>query len=225
MGKIKKTLFFIAMLLINNTYINALVCDDDNIDILKEHASKVSITYEMDNDYVNDKGEKEKGMYKIIVTGLEEYTSIRIKDLNINEKYTSDNQGNITINNVESGLKKVSIYFDICDTLLITKNLNIPVFNKYSQREECNGITDLDVCMEDYKYQLNESIFQKKIKEYKEAKEKENNSIEKESKISIFFNNVIKFLKNYYLYIIGIIVLVVSVTIYIVVRKKRYTLE
>ena len=79
--------------------------------------------------------------------------------------------------------------------------------------------------MEDYKYQLNESTFQRKIKEYKEAKEQEENEIKKESKISIFFNKVVEFLKNYYLYIIGIIVLVVSVTIYIVVRKKRYTLE
>lgn len=225
MKKIRKVLFIIIMLLINNAYVNAAVCDDDNIDKLKERASKVNITYEMDNDYVNENGEKEKGVYKIIVTGLEEYTSIRIRDLNINEKYTSDNQGNIIIKNVESGIKKVSIYFDICDALLITKTLNIPIFNKYSQREECNGITDLDVCMEDYKYQLNEGTFQKKIKEYKEAKEQEENEIKKESKISIFFNNFVEFLKNYYLYIIGIIVLVVSLTIYIVVKKKRYTLE
>lgn len=225
MKKIKKVLFIMIVLLINNVFVNAAVCDDDNIDKLKEHASKVNITYEMDNDYVNENGEKEKGIYKIIVTGLEKYTSIRSKNLNINEKYTDDNQGNITIKNVESGIKKVSIYFDICDTLLITKTLNIPIFNKYSQREECNGITDLDVCMEDYKYQLNESTFNKKIEEYKEAKEQQENEIKKESKMSMLFNRIVEFLKNYYLYIIGIIILVVSVTIYIVVRKKRYTLE
>lgn len=225
MKKIRKVLFIIIVLLINNVSVNATMCDDDWIDKLKENASKVSITYEMDNDYVNANGEKEKGIYKIIVTGLEEYTSIRSKELKINEEYTDDNQGNIIIKNIESGIKRVSIYSNTCNTLLLTKTLNIPVFNKYSQREECNGITDLDVCMEDYKYQLNESIFQKKIKEYKEAKEQEENEIKKESKISIFFNNFVEFLKNYYLYIIGIIVLVVSVTIYIVVKKKRYTLE
>lgn len=224
MKEIRKVLFIIIVLLINNVPVNATMCDDDWIDKLKENASKVSITYEMDNDYVNAKGEKEKGIYKIIVTGLEEYTSIRSKELKINEEYTDDNQGNIIIKNIESGIKRVSIYSNTCNTLLLTKTLNIPVFNKYSQREECNGITDLDVCMEDYKYQLNESIFQKKIKEYKEAKEQEE-EIKKESKISMFFNKTVEFLKNYYLYIIVIIVLIVSVTIYIVVRKKKYTLE
>ena len=224
MKEIRKVLFIIIVLLINNVSVNATMCDDDWIDKLKENASKVSITYEMDNDYVNAKGEKEKGIYKIIVTGLEEYTSIRSKELKINEEYTDDNQGNIIIKNIESGIKRVSIYSNTCNTLLLTKTLNIPVFNKYSQREECNGITDLDVCMEDYKYQLNESIFQKKIKEYKEAKEQEE-EIKEESKISMFFNKTVEFLKNYYLYIIVIIVLIVSVTIYIVVRKKKYTLE
>ena len=61
MKKIRKVLFIIIMLLINNAYVNAAVCDDDNIDKLKERASKVNITYEMDNDYVNENGEKEKG--------------------------------------------------------------------------------------------------------------------------------------------------------------------
>ncbi len=224
MKEIKRILFAITLLVINSISVKAGICDDDNLDILKEHASKVSITYEMDNDYVNNNGEKEKGMYKIIVKGLEEYTSVRIKELNVNEPYTEENKGDITLSNIESGVKKISIYFDRCNELLITKTLNIPIFNKYSQREECIGITDLDVCKEDYRYQLNESTFQKKIKEYNETKKQEEQE-KKENKTSLFFNNIIKFLKDYYLYIICAIVVVVSITIYIVVRKKRYTLE
>lgn len=224
MKEIKRILFAITLLVINSISVKAGICDEDNLDILKEHASKVSITYEMDNDYVNNNGEKEKGMYKIIVKGLEEYTSVRIKELNVNEPYTEENKGDITLSNIESGVKKISIYFDRCNELLITKTLNIPIYNKYSQREECIGITDLDVCKEDYRYQLNESTFQKKIKEYNETKKLEEQE-KKENKTSLFFNNIIKFLKDYYLYIICAIVVVVSITIYIVVRKKRYTLE
>ena len=73
MKEIKKILFTITLLVINSISVKAGICDKDNLDILKEHASKVSITYEMDNDYVNNNGEKEKGMYKIIIKGLEEY--------------------------------------------------------------------------------------------------------------------------------------------------------
>lgn len=218
MKVIRKITFILVLILFNNISVDAAICDKDNIDKLKEEASKVSITYEMDS-------EKEKGIYKIIVTGLQEDKSIRIKELNINEPYNEENKGNITLYNIESGIKKVSIYFDICDELLITKTVNIPIFNKYSTREECDGIEDLDVCKEDYQYQLNESIFQNKIKEYKELKQQEEQNKESESSITKIFNNIIEFLKKYYFYIIGVIVIAVSITIYIVIRKKRYTLE
>ena len=224
MKEIKKILFTITLLVINSISVKAGICDKDNLDILKEHASKVSITYEMDNDYVNNNGEKEKGMYKIIIKGLEEYTSIRIKELNVNESYTEENKGDITLTNIESGIKKINIYFDRCDELLVTKTLNIPVFNKYSQREECINITDLDVCKENYKYQLNESTFLKKIKEYNETKKQEQKD-QKENRIAILFSNIIEFLKNYYLYIIGAILLIISITVYMLIKKKKYTLE
>lgn len=220
----KKILFLIVLMLLNNIYAKASICDKDSLNIVKERMSKVKITYEMDNDYVNDKGEKEKGMYKIIVTGLEKYTSIRSKELNINEPYTDENKGNITLTNIESGIKRVSIYYDRCNEILITQKLDIPIFNKYSQREECNGITDLDVCKEDYEYQLNEGTFQKKLKDYKEEKEQEKKEQEA-NKTSTFFNNVIEFLKSCYLYIIGGIIFIVIIVIYIVTRKKKYTLE
>lgn len=221
----KKIIFIISLFLVNNIYINAAVCDKENINIIKNQASEVSIKYEKDEEYINSQGEKEKGIYKIKISGLKEDMSVRIKSLNINEKYTDENKGDITLSGIESGIKKISIYFDICNELLITNTLNIPIFNKYSEREECNGITDLDVCKEDYQYELNESIFQKKLKDYKELKEQENNSKKKENKITETFNVVIEFLKSYYLYIISAILIVVFVTIYILIRKKRYTLE
>ena len=83
---------------------------------------------------------------------------------------------------------------------------------------------ELDVCDKWYKYELNETTFLKKINEYKKTQE-ENKDNNNQSKIQIIFNNIVNFLKSYFIYIIIFIVIVCSITIYITIRKKKYSLE
>ena len=130
------------------------------------------------------------------------------------------------LNGVESGIKKIYIYTVEVPTYLRTITVNIPKYNYYSEREECNGISkeELDVCDKWYKYELNETTFLKKINEYKKTQE-ENKDNNNQSKIQIIFNNIVNFLKSYFIYIIIFIVIVCSITIYITIRKKKYSLE
>lgn len=227
MKKIQYILFITTLFLFGNIAVNAGICDDDYLESYKQHANNLKITYELDEEYVDSNGVHQNGIYKISVTGLEKYTSIRIKELDKKVSYSKENQGNVTLTGIESGIKKVSIYFDNCDILLRLVTLNIPIYNKYADREECKGITDLDVCDETYEYELNESTFQYKLKKYNEKKQEELEEEEKnkESKVSIVFNNIVEFLKDYYLYIVISIVVIVAVTGYFVLRKRRYTLE
>lgn len=228
MKKIQYILFITTLFLFGNIAVNAGICDDVTINEFKNKADNLKITYELDETYVDSNGVHQNGIYKISVTGLEKFISVKFYDLNIEETYSKENQGNITLNGVESGIKKVGIYYTRCaDKLLKIVTLNIPIYNKYADREECKGITDLDVCDETYEYELNESTFQYKLKKYNEKKQEELEEEEKnkESKVSIVFNNIVEFLKDYYLYIVISIVVIVAVTGYFVLRKRRYTLE
>lgn len=218
------TLITIICLLIgsNKVYADAL---DDLLRPYKDEANKITTSYQYNDNYVDENGNKKNGMFTIKIKGITNNLKIRIDDSEKYYYYEDTNNGELIIDSVESGLKKVNIYSIKYSKFLKAINVSIPKYNYYSERTECKGITDLDVCDKWYEYELNESIFQKKIQDYKEEKKLENNEIKKESKISIFFNNIFEFLKNYYLYIIGSIVLIVSITIYIVIRKKKYTLE
>lgn len=215
MKYIKRILFIFVLFTFNAISVNAGICDKENINYYKSYYDNLDITYEMDEDYG-------KGIYKININGLMKDTSVRIKDLDIKVSYNDENNGFVILKNIESGITNLSFYYDRCEKLITTRKIKIPIFNKYSLREECLGREEADVCKKDYEYPLNESTFLKKISDFDKSDKNIDNNIKKENNI---FNNVIEFLKKYYLYIIGVIVIVSSVTVYLVVRKKKYTLE
>lgn len=216
------TLITIICLIIGNNkvYADAL---DDLLRPYKEKANKITASYQYNDNYVDENGNKKNGMFILKINGMNDELKIRIDNSEKYYYYEDTNNGELIIDSVDSGLKKINIYSVKYSKFLKAINVSIPKYNYYSERIECEGITGLDVCDKWYEYELNESIFQKKIQDYKEEKKLEDKN--NESKISIFFNNVFEFLKNYYLYIIGTIVLITSITIYIVIRKKKYTLE
>ena len=214
MKYIKRFLFVFVLFVFNAISVNAGICDKENLDVYKKYYDNLDIKYEMDEDYG-------KGVYKINIDSLLEDTSVRNKDLNINEAYNSLNNGLIVLKNMDSGVIYLNFYYDRCDMLVTTRKVNIPIFNKYSLREECMGIEDLDVCMSDYEFPLNESTFLKKINDYNKTKDNE----EEIKNNYVFFNKIFTFLSSYYLYIIGSIIIIVFIVTYFTIRKRRYTLE
>lgn len=224
MKKILYAIIFIACFTfrINNIYADEL---EKILEPYKKEAEKVTARHQLDENYTDENGNKKNGMFIIEINNLTENLKVKIDDGDF-IRYDKTDNGKLILNGVESGIKKIYIYSVKVPTYLKTITVNIPKYNYYSEREECNGISkeELDVCDKWYKYELNETTFLKKINEYKKTQE-ENKDNNNQSKIQIIFNNIVNFLKSYFIYIIIFIVIVCSITIYITIRKKKYSLE
>ena len=229
MRKIIFVLIAFVMFSINIYNVNAAY--DKYLEPYKEFvelAEKVEVKYILDTEYVDEEGNPKNGMFKIEIRGLSEELKIRLLDKEEEWYYLRDAVDDvITINGVESGVKRIGIYYREYVTLLRTIRVNIPVYNYYSERMECQGISgdELDVCDPWYKYELNESTFLSKINKYNENQEKINSEKKNENKVVSFFNEVIEFLMDYFIYIIVGIILIVSITVFVIIRKKQYSLE
>ena len=207
---------------INDIYADEL---EKILEPYKKEAEKVTARYQLDENYTDENGNKKNGIFIIEISNLTEDLKVKIDDGDF-IRYDKTDNGTLILNGIESGIKKIYIYSVKVPTYLRTITVNIPKYNYYSEREECNGISkeELDVCDKWYKYELNETTFLKKINEYKKAQE-ENKDNNNQSKIQIIFNNIVNFLKSYFIYIIIFIVIVCGITIYITIRKKKYSLE
>lgn len=228
MRKFMYILIAIAMFSINIDNVNAAY--DKNKEFLNEYieqAEKVEVKYILDEEYVSEDGNSKNGMFKIEIRGLTDDLEIRLFG---SEEYYYDLEddgidGVIILEGIESGIKKIGVYYQQY-ALLKTISVNIPVYNYYSERIECQGISgeELDVCDKWYKYELNESTFLSKINKYMEEREILEEEKDKK-KVFTFFSEIINFLMDYFVYIIVGVVLIVLVTLFIVFRRKKYSLE
>ena len=149
----KKILYVIIFIMCFTFKINDIYAakTDEFLEIYKKEAEKVTVKYQLDENYTDENGNKKNGMFIIEISNLTEGLKIKIDDGDF-IRYDKTDNGILILNGVESGIKKIYIYTVEVPTYLRTITVNIPKYNYYSEREECNGITDLDVCMEDYKY-------------------------------------------------------------------------
>ncbi len=228
MRKIIYIFSILVMFCIDIGVVNAAY--DKNQELLKkyiEQAENVKVKYILDEEYTDTNGNQVNGMFKLEITGLTNELTVRLFGAEEYYYYLEDDgvDGIITITGVESGIKKIGIYYQQY-ALVKTISVNIPKYNYYSERIECEGISgeELDVCGKWYEYELNESTFLYKVNKYKESQDKLEEEKEK-NKFSIFFNNIVDFLLDYYIYIIIVIVSIALITLFIVIRKKRYSLE
>lgn len=214
---------FLCIIIANrNAYADSL---EEALKPYKNEANKITTSYQYNENYIDESGNKKNGMFILKIGGITENLKIKLDD---NEKiyyYKDTNNGELIIDSVESGIKKIHVYSVKYPSFLKTITVNIPKYNYYSDRAECDDITNLDVCDKWYKYELNETTFLKKINEYKKAQEEIKKSEEKTSNTQIIFNKIINFLKKYFFYIIVIIIIVPGIIIYIKIRKKRNSLE
>ena len=104
-----------------------------------------------------------------------------------------------------------------------TIKLNLPKYNVYSLRKECEGINeeDLEICGKWYQGELNDEIFNKKIKENQEEQKK----IQEEENNKTIFEKAIEIILDYYIYIISTIMIIVTITLVITVKRRRASLE
>ena len=222
MIRIKYLTIMLLLFMFCNNNVNA-ICSSESLKKYELEAKKIEVNYQYNDDYyINDK--KVDGMFNVEIKNIPYGTYAQIEGTNIKFRYEEDNR--TIIKGIESGIKKIIIYHDYCNEELRYITLNLPKYNKYSERTECIGVDTekLDVCDKWYPYELNESTFQSKLKEYNKKQEQiqeEAKEIEKTKTI----NSIIDFLLKYYIYIIITIILVVLLISIITIKKKRYSLE
>jgi len=213
----------IVLFLIITPNVNAAMCDKTDILRVKGEANNVNIEYELIQN--KDGSDNISGLFNIRIKGLTE-------DLIVDEEKTGRSfssgsavDGVITIKNVEGEKFVFKLRYKKCDNKVMrTIKINLPKYNEYSLHESCEGISEeeLEICGKWYQGELNEEIFQKKIKEYQEELKLKQ---EQEQKENTIFKRIVRFLLNYYIYIITAVVLIAAVITAIIVRRKRYSLD
>jgi len=198
MKRIKILLMLIVLLPVK---LMAQECTDKQLADLKKIASNINYSYEYYLDSNN--------MY-FDITIANVYNNIYILDTQTNKKYTTQE---FTIKRKKDAQTlKFEIYSKTCNTLLTTKTIVLPAYNKYYGSSYCEGISEYKYCSKWNKYNLTEKEFEKLIAEYK--KEILNPTIEEKN---ITYKTEIR---GFYVFIILILLILIMLLIAIF-RKKR----
>lgn len=139
--------------------------------------------------------------------------------------YNETNKGNIAITSNYSE-EKVNYKIEIralngncSEKTLRTKTVTTPRYNKYSSYAACEGFEDFYLCQRFYDFNVSEDDFFTKINSHKnQTNTKEN--IKKANKDQNILSN---FLDDYYLYLIGGGIIIISIFAVVIIknRKKR----
>ena len=199
--------------------VDAALCDREHINQLKELANQVEVNYEY-IDYSEEilggnGGAYATNRYKLTINLIAEDLYLVY---NNKEYYYNQTDNGIVSFSVNSGYVEFTIHTKTCaGHKLRTINLTLPKFNTYSYRGECQELEEyeLDVCDPWYQGTITDSSFNKVIDEYL-------NPVVKEASK---WDEILIFLSNYYLYIIGGIVAVVLLVVAVIIHGKRSVLE
>ena len=220
--KLKKVLLLLLICFFANISFVCADCSDEELSKLKEIANNVNIVYEYQGEAAGAFG-YEDGTFDVIITNIVDDIYIRDEFYNyVFNTSNADSDGKIVLKSYVSGNHVFKIYAQNCDKLLRVIELNIPRYNPYSEDPLCEGISgdDLDVCNKWYKYDLEYDDFKKAVEEYK--KDSNKNGIADEENI---FNNIFDFFSKNILYILISVVIIGSIVVIVIVKRKRSVLN
>lgn len=102
---------------------------------------------------------------------------------------------------------------------LRTIYVNLPIYNPYSARTECEGISEFSLCQKwTNTTNIDEDTFVKRVNEYKKNLEKKENSTseEDETKQKSFFDYLVQ-----YYGIVLIVIITISITGIVLIKQKE----
>lgn len=103
------------------------------------------------------------------------------------------------------------------DVFLITKEVEIPTFNDFSLKKECDNYKDFYLCLPHYETKdITEEQFNDLLKKYIDNK--------KQKKLNTF-EIIINFIVDNYIYFIGFGVITIIVIIVIIIKRKTRKLK
>lgn len=220
----KKMLVLIIMLVtIFGTKLTVYAaCNEEESKQIQSRLDQIKITYEHIEGMLDSNNELVNGIFKVNITGLTEGLVLYNPEKDILIVGNAD--GKFTKSGFIHGTYEFKLYpYDLeCTTAYRTVKIDFPRYNSYSDSYLCNGIdsTKFLACSKWYEYELDEKTFMARLKEYKDSEAKKNHKT-----TEIISNTFKDFGKNFvnfwYLYVIGLVVVVLTVVFIIRYLNKR----
>lgn len=109
--------------------------------------------------------------------------------------------------------------------LLSTRYVPLPNYNEYAKDKICVGAEEYSLCQKWGAMSLSYDEFVSKVEKYKESKNKPPVEEKEENKILTFLEMIFKFVGNYYVFLVGgiiIIILIIAAIRNVSVRKNQF---
>ena len=204
--------------------VDAQECSTKELNTLKQLASNIKLNYELEDDTYN-----EFHKYNFLISTVNFNDNFYLVDMDGHTfRYVSnlEKDGIRVLRSVDEGINyKIDVYAsnktNCVGTKIVTKKIEIPYYNDYSQREECIGIEEFSLCQKYYGgYIESEEYFLEKVNEYRNK----NNNPDIDEKDN-FFGMIIKFISNNLIFVIPIAIILAGITVIVVIKviksKKR----
>ncbi|MDO5568553.1 MAG: hypothetical protein Q4G04_00370 [bacterium] len=203
--------------------VKANYCTTEEKTRLNNLANQVTITYEHAPLYEEEIDETDNGNFNVIVSGLtpDVYVETNTSPFAI-FRYTDKNQGTVTQSNFQGGSYTFKVISDSnCIYEIKTLALSIPKYNYYSEDVRCEGIdtTKFTLCDPWYQFTISEEQFSTRLAEYQNSSNSSNQGAA--LVIEEAGNSILDFILNYYVYIIGIVIIAIGIIVYFKNNKKE----
>lgn len=197
-------------------------CNEEESKQIQSRLDQIKITYEHIEGMLDSNNELVNGIFKVNITGLTEGLVLYNPEKDILIVGNAD--GKFIKSGFIHGTYEFKLYpYDLeCTTAYRTVKIDFPRYNSYSDSYLCNGIdsTKFLPCSKWYEYELDEKTFMARLKEYIDSEAKKNHKT-----TEIISNTFKDFGKNFvnfwYLYVIGLVVVVLTVVFIIRYLNKR----
>lgn len=212
--KFKLIILTLIMLFPVNT--RALSCDYNEQARLRKIATNVvaSYTYEENQDNVT---------FNVTLTNIN--SDLYIVDSITGIRYDYNGTNEITIGGYKPGTNiRYTIYTtksDCMDSYLSIKYVNLPYYNKYYKDSLCEG-ANYNICSKWQPVTYSYDEFVKKINSYKQNNINVPNEETEEDTNETLFDIISGIIMNYYLYIIGVSAILISLVSYFKGKKNKY---
>lgn len=206
--KKKLFIFIFSFIFLFTSKVNAEACDSADIKRLKELASGVEISYELQEKIINEYGAF-YDLYKLNITGLTD----EILVYNETDDVVYNVNTNFNDNILESGKKKLIIKAYRCSQTLKRITLKLPIYNFYSENQFCKKKEnkDLDVCQKWVTELITNEDFYEEVNKVNKERTKD--------------NNIVNFIINNIIILACLVLLIIGLIIFIIVKKKKEVLE
>lgn len=207
---------FFCFFIVEN--VSADTCTTTELNTLKQLAYNINFSYELHDDTYN---ENHTYYFDILATNFsDQFYMVDMDGQQFNYMEGLEEEGLRNLRVVNEGIRyRIEIYAsnatNCSGTQIMTKEINLPYYNDYSQREECVGIEDFDLCQPYYDgYIESEEYFLEQVEKYKNGEI----ALDTEKEEEGIFDQIINFVSSNLLIVIPVLIVLVLIIVIIIIR-------